>query len=175
MDSPRRQAPGRPFLAPGPFSSLRQKFCYPYTVSEKLSVAPPTAKQLESFGQYMKRSLHVEHAAVLAGIPSKVLTTWIKLGRAGHRDFVEFVDIIDKACTYRAAELLDSIAQAASDGDVASARWLYTTLHGTRQKKLDERWLQLEEQLDDASSVGAPTEDDLAAAEARLLADEEIH
>lgn len=138
-----------------------------------LTVAPPTEKQLESFRQHLKRALHIEHAAVLAGIPTKSLTKWLQLGRSGHKDFVEFVDIVDKVSATHASALIDMVTQAVSDGDVKAAQWLYKQRYDQREKKLTEKWLELEEMIE-GSGESAPADEDVAAAEARLLG-EELH
>jgi hypothetical protein len=137
-------------------------------VAGKITAAPPTREQLEKFEKNLKRSLFVEHAAILAGIPSKSLTKWIILGRQGHKDFLEFVDIIDSVGARQADDLLSMVNLAIQDGDLKAAQWLYKTRFQQREVALTKKWIDLEEIVE--SEPAAPAaEEDLEAAERRLL------
>jgi hypothetical protein len=138
-------------------------------MSGKLTTVPPTPKQLEKFAAGLRKCLFVEHAAILAGIPARSLTKWIVLGRQGNKDFIEFVDLIDRIGAEHADRLLSMVVQAVDDGDVKSAQWLYKQKFSQRETALQKKWIELEE-IAEGDSSGAPAaEEDLEAAERRLL------
>lgn len=137
-------------------------------MSGKLTTAPPTRTQLADFEKHLKRCLHVEHAAVLAKIPTRSLTKWIVLGRQGHPDFVEFVDLIDSNAAKHAGALLDMVSMAVADGDLKAAQWLYKTRYSQRETALTKKWIELED-IAEGEPVAAAAPEDLEAAERRLL------
>jgi hypothetical protein len=137
-------------------------------VSAKITAAPPTEAQLRKFEDGLKKCLFVEHAAILAGIPTRSLTKWIVLGRQGHRDFVAFVDLIDRISATQAEKILDMIQVSINDGNLDSAKWMYKQKFAQREVALTKKWIDLEEIVE--SEPAAPAaEEDLEAAERRLL------
>jgi phosphoribosylaminoimidazole-succinocarboxamide synthase len=117
----------------------------------------------------------VETAAALSGIPKKILTTWIQLGRAGRAEFVPFVEMIDKANSELAEALITPIKKAAlEDGNLKAAQWLYQIRCKQREDAYNKRLIAAEEAAEDAfieATIGtAESEEDIAAAEARALA-----
>ena len=117
----------------------------------------------------------IETAAALVGIPKKVLTVWIQLGRAGRPEFVPFVEMVDQASSELAQALIEPIKRAAlEDGDIKAAQWLYNIRCKDREQRYNARLAKIEEAAEDAFvelAVGAgESEEDIAAAEARVAA-----
>lgn len=142
---------------------------------KRIAVAPPSVRQIEAMRQRLLACQFIETAAALAGIPKKVLTTWIQLGRAGRAEFVPFVEMIDKANSELAEALIAPIKKAAlEDGNIRAAQWLYQVRCKRREDRYTDRLLAAEEAAEDAfleHTVGAElSDDDVAAAEARLEA-----
>lgn len=141
----------------------------------RIAVAPPSVRQIEAMRERLLQCQFVETAAALAGIPKKILTTWIQLGRAGRQEFVPFVEMIDKANAELAEALITPIKKAAlEEGNVRAAQWLYQVRCKRREDRYMDRLIAAEEAAEDAfleHSVGdALSEEDVAAAEARLEA-----
>lgn len=136
----------------------------------RTAIAPPTEKQLEQMRQYVKSCLHVETAAVLSGIPTKLVTKWIELGRAGRPDFVPFVDMIDRANAELSLKVMEPVRAAAfEEGNLAALQWIYKVRLQQREQHVQKKWLELEDQHD-AQVEPELSDDDVAAAEARALA-----
>ena len=118
---------------------------------------------------YIQSCLHLETAAVLSGITSKMTTKWIELGRAGHPEFVAFVDMIDKANAQLSHRIMQPMTKAAfEDGNIQALQWIYKVRLAQREQHLQKKWLELEDKSDLPSEQGQP-EEDVDAAEARAL------
>lgn len=137
---------------------------------DSIAVAPPTQEQLEKMRQFIKSCLHVETAATLSGIPTKMVTKWIELGRKGRADFVPFVDMIDRANAELSQRVMQPVQTAAfEDGNLQALQWIYKVRLAQREQHLQKKWLDLEDQADVAVEPEV-VEEDVAAAEARALA-----
>lgn len=142
--------------------------------SENISIAPPSKRQMEEMKQRLLQCQFVETAAALVGIPKKVLTTWITLGRQGRSEFVPFVEMLDQANSELAQALIEPIKKAAlEDGNLSAAQWLYNVRCKKREDHYMERLLKQEALAEEAfveAAIGSESEEDIAAAEARALA-----
>lgn len=137
---------------------------------ERTAIAPPTAKQLELMQQYIKSCLHIETAAVLSGIPSKIVNKWIELGRKGRVDFVPFVDMIDRANAELSQKVMAPVTAAAfEEGNLQALQWIYKVRLQQREQHVQKKWLELEDQAD-APIEAELSDEDVAAAEARAMA-----
>jgi hypothetical protein len=145
-----------------------------------IQVCPPTRKQLEVFVKYLDQFAMPEHAAAMAGIPARLFHTWLVLGVKGQPGFVELTDALRNANAKLGFDLTTIIADAAKDGDLASARWLYDKRCGKREDHFNQKMIDLEESVltDETQGDPAESEADIAALEARALADDpnaEVH
>lgn len=141
----------------------------------RINTAKPTQTQQKLFLQYLKQCVHVEHAALLAGVPRKVLYRWLELGRAGEDGFREFVEAIDQQTAEIAKSLMDPLLEAARAGDLKVAQWIYNTRVKPFEDAAHKRMLALEEESTPTGSQEQFSGEDLAAAEARLEAQEVTH
>lgn len=114
-------------------------------VPGKPSLAPPTERQLAELRRRLQQCIFIEHAAALAGIPRKVLTEWILQGRAGHPDFVSFVDMLDTQLAELSDALVSPIVEAAKSGNLKASMWLFDH----RVKPYEERSLKRQFDLED--------------------------
>lgn len=138
------------------------------STTTKVAIAPPTKQQLADLKLNLGRMLFVEHAAALAGIPRRVLRYWIENGRAGHPDFVEFVELLDNQLAELSDALLTPIVAAAADGNLAASQWLYQQRVKPFEDHAIKRQLKREDEIEEASrmveaNVAASEGDDLAA------------
>jgi hypothetical protein len=137
---------------------------------DRVAIAPPSQKQLELMQQYIKSCLHIETAAVLSGIPTKLVNKWIELGRKGRPDFVPFVDMIDRANAELSQKVMAPVTAAAfEEGNLQALQWIYKVRLAQREQHLQKKWLDIEDQAD-APSEPELSEEDVEAAEARALA-----
>lgn len=134
-----------------------------------IQIAPPSLRQMELFKQNLSKCFGMEHAAALAGIPTKMLLVWIKLGRQGKPGFAEFVAEIDQMNALTAAELMEPIAMAAKEGNLAAAQWVYTRRFGKQEDAFQKKLEALEEEADSVVEDQI-SEETLAEIEARANA-----
>ena len=138
----------------------------------KLSTVPPSLRQIAALKARLEMYDTPEFAAVNCGIPRALLLQWVKLGRAGHPDFVPLVDMMDKANSRLANELVSPIVAAAKDGNLQAIQWLYKVRVEPQVKRFEKQLADLEDAADhNAVEIGIENdEEDAAAAEARVLA-----
>lgn len=115
----------------------------------------------------LRTGTFLEHAALLSGISTRVLARWIELGRKRTPGFVEFTDAVDMANAEMGDKITRAINEAAESGDQSALKWLYEKRLGEREKHLQKKWLQAE---DDGEMETAGDEDvvSLEDAEKRL-------
>lgn len=94
-------------------------------VASKPTLAPPTEYQLCELKKRLQQCIFVEHAAALAGIPKRVLNEWILQGRAGHPDFVPFVEMLDSQLAELSETLVSPVVEAAKSGNLKASMWLF--------------------------------------------------
>jgi len=147
----------------------------------RLTVVPPTKKQCEDILFQLRQGRWLEHACLLAGVSLRVLHKWVELGRKNTPGYVEFTDAIDRADAELGDKLMTGVMQAVADGDQSALRWLYDKRLAAREKHVQTKWLQQEDEFaqkqDEAGEVDVMSleqaERDLEEA---LLADgEELH
>ena len=138
-------------------------------VNARPSLAPPTQRQLDELKSRLRQCIFVEHAAALAGIPRRVLTEWILQGRAGHPDFVDFVDMLDTQLAELSDSLVSPIVEAAKTGNLQASMWLFNQ----RVKPYEERALKRQfAREDEIEETQRRIEVEVASAEAQALADD---
>lgn len=118
-------------------------------VPGKLALAPPTDYQLGELGRRLDQNLSLEHAAAFAGVPRHVIREWVAQGRAGNPKFYPFVELLDIKLAQQAAKLLRPITDAADDGNLKAAMWLY----GLRVSPYEDRARRKEWELEDRISA----------------------
>jgi hypothetical protein len=143
-------------------------------------IAPPTRKQIEALKVQLKNCAFIETAATLVGIPKRRLFDWLKLGRGGHPDFLEFINAIDQANAELASNIMEPIKKAAfEEGNISALTFLYNARMKEREQHFTKKQLALEDVLEADNVVSMPSEEDIAGAEARALAavdeDHEVH
>lgn len=148
---------------------------------QNLTVVPPTKKQTEQVLFQLRQGRWLEHACLLAGVSLRVVHKWIELGRKNTPGYVEFTDAIDRVDAELGDKLMAGVMDAVQNGDISSLRWLYDKRFAAREKHVQAKFLQQEDDLaqasEDAGEVDVMSleqaEKDLEAA---LLADEtELH
>lgn len=117
---------------------------------EQLIVVPPTKLQVQNILFQLRQGRFLEHAALLCGVKSRTLTQWIKLGRKNVPGYVEFTDAIDQADSELGDKLMGGIMDAVESGDAATLKWLYEKRFGQREKHMQSKWL---EEQDDAEQA----------------------
>lgn len=141
-------------------------------MAKRFPIVPPSIKQLKDLELFLRKCATVEIAAILSGIPRKTIYEWIKLGRQGHSEYTAVTDLIDHQTAQLSEAILAPIREEALENKNLSAlQFLYKVRiqpHETRwNKKIDK----MEEELDAADSLSdAPSEENVEAAEARVLA-----
>ena len=93
----------------------------------------------------LRQGRFLEHAALLAGVSSRVLSKWIELGRKNTPGFVEFTNAIDRADAELGDKLMGGIMTCIEDGDASSMKWLYEKRMGLREKHMQAKWLKVED------------------------------
>lgn len=137
--------------------------------SDKLPVIPPSPRQIEAYKRWLPKCVSHEAAAVLAGIPTKLYMEWLKRGVAGEELFCDLTNALYQHMADHDRSVSDVVREAAMNGDVSSAKWLWEKVNGARQKKQDERLVAFEERMLDEPEISQESEEDLAAAEARAM------
>lgn len=115
--------------------------------------APPTKYQLETLSRGLDNFLALEHAAALAGIPSKVISEWLILGKQGNHEFAKFSAMLEEKLARQAEMLLSPIVTAAQEGDAKSAQYLYNLrIKPHEDRALKRRWLK-EDQAEERAAL----------------------
>lgn len=120
----------------------------------------------------LARALSIETAATLAGIPRKVLNTWIRFGRAGRPEFVPFVEMIDRANAELDDALMGTIHRKAFEEENLNAlMWIYKQRCEKRAQMQQDKELAAEAAVEEAfgDNAVAATEEELEAAERRVM------
>lgn len=133
-----------------------------------LNVLPPTRDQIQTVLGYLRNACFLEHACVLAGIPSVLLERWLTLGRQGKPGFVEFVGAIDRANADLSKMITDAHMDAARTGDLGALRWIHDKRLAQRETHRMRRILAQEDAVLDqqAETIGS---EDMEAAQQRLI------
>lgn len=94
----------------------------------------------------------------------------MRYGRAGVPGFKEFVDKCDDLMFEEGSQFLSLIHdKAIKEMNLTALTWWYDRRWGYREKMLQQQELKEEQAMLEGVSAGAPTEDEIAAAEARAL------
>lgn len=135
----------------------------------KLTLAPPTEFQLRELARRLDQNLALEHAAAFAGIPRRVIREWVAQGRAGHPKFYPFVEMLDLKLAQQAAKLLQPISDAASEGNLKAAMWLYAQRVAPYEERARKKEWALEDRIEAAAELVDAQQTD---AETEAFADE---
>lgn len=144
----------------------------------RIATVPPSPRQIAALKDRLENHYDSpEFAAVNCGIPRKLLLQWVTLGRAGHADFVPLVDMMDRANSRLANELVSPILAAAREGNLQAIQWLWKVRVDPQVKRFEKKLSEIEDAADaNAIDMGVDQpEEDVAAAEARVLAALEKH
>lgn len=129
----------------------------------------PTEEQTKRLIRWIRKGALPETASARIGIPVKVFQSWLYHGGQGKPGYVEFAEAMDAALVEFQCELLDLISQSAFEKkNVSAAQWLYMQRFGRKEQALIDAQAKAE-QMGEAFRKQAATEDELAAAEERLL------
>jgi hypothetical protein len=109
----------------------------------------------------------VEHAAALSGIPRRVLSEWMLQGRAGHPDFVAFVELLDEQLAELSEALVSPVVEAAKSGNLKATMWLFDRRVKPYEDRALAKQFELEDRLDEQQRV---VQAHVASAEAEQLA-----
>lgn len=138
-------------------------------VPARPALAPPTDRQLDELKTRLRQCIFVEHAAALAGIPRRVLSEWMLQGRAGHPDFVPFVELIDEQLAELSDALVSPIVEAAKSGNIKATMWLFDRRVKPYEERAMQKQFDLEDRMDEQQRV---VEAHVASSEAQQLADD---
>jgi len=90
-------------------------------------------------------------------------------GRAGHPDFVPFVDLLDEQLAELSDALVSPVVEAAKGGNLKATMWLFDRRVKPYEDRALAKQFELEDRLDEQQRV---VEAHVASSEAQALADD---
>lgn len=136
-------------------------------------IPAPTKEETEKFCRWLKMGFYQGTIGVRLGWTRTRLDAIIRYGRAGVDGFREFMEAVDDVEHYAAEDLLEKINEKiVKEHNLTAMCWMWDKRFGWREKALKEH--QMKAEIADMDGIGAmnslPSEDEIAAAEARALA-----
>ncbi len=134
-----------------------------------IKIPPPTKSETERFCRMISAGILQTTAATRMGWSTTRIGTIIKYGRQGVPGFKEFLAAFDQEMDLGAALLREKVADKIAEGNLTAVLWDYERRYGLREKIREKHAAEAEIASEVEQAFEVPSDDDVAAAEARAL------
>lgn len=139
------------------------------SVTYKDNLYPPTSKEIAQFCELLQAGAFVETAAAVAvGWDIKHLRQALKRGRRGEMGFRDFVAAMNSITHTQSLQIWNLIMERVAEGDFGAIKYVHSTRIAPRERMVQEALLS--DELEPDTEEASYSQEDLAAAEARVIA-----
>ena len=134
-----------------------------------IRIQPPSKKETERFCKLIAGGYLQTTAATRLGWSGSRMDAIVRYGRQGVPGFKEFMDAYDAELDMGSALLRERIAEKIAEGNLTAVLFEYRRRYGLREEAREKASVEREIADEVETSFEAPSDDDVAAAEARAL------